>query len=52
MARSFQGNIVDDAAIGISIAKFNEGGRLAVCTGNLMLNLRTLGPYPADASGF
>jgi uncharacterized secreted repeat protein (TIGR03808 family) len=46
------GNIVDGAAIGISIANFNEGGRLAVCTGNLVRNLRTKGPYPADAPGF
>ncbi|BDA86018.1 Tat protein [Aureimonas sp. SA4125] len=46
------GNLVDGAAIGISIANFNEGGRLAVCTGNLVRNLRTKGPYPADAPGF
>lgn len=46
------GNLVDGAAIGVSIANFNEGGRLAVCTGNLIRNLRTTGPYPADAPGF
>jgi uncharacterized secreted repeat protein (TIGR03808 family) len=34
------GNIVDDAASGISITNFNEGGRLAVCSGNLVRNLR------------
>jgi uncharacterized secreted repeat protein (TIGR03808 family) len=45
-------NIVDGAAIGISVANFNEGGRLALCTGNLIRNLRTRGPYPADAPGF
>jgi uncharacterized secreted repeat protein (TIGR03808 family) len=46
------GNLVDGAAIGISIANFNEGGRLAVCTGNLVRNLRTEGPYTADSPGF
>jgi uncharacterized secreted repeat protein (TIGR03808 family) len=34
------GNLVDDAASGISITNFNEGGRLAVCSGNLVRNLR------------
>ena len=46
------GNLVDGAAIGISIANFNEGGRLATCTGNLIRNLRSTGPYPADEPGF
>lgn len=46
------GNLVDGAAIGISIANFNEGGRLATCTGNLIRNLRATGPYPADEPGF
>ncbi|KQT45233.1 hypothetical protein ASG43_13195 [Aureimonas sp. Leaf454] len=46
------GNLVDGAAIGISIANFNEGGRLAVCSNNLVRNLRRAGPYPADAPGF
>lgn len=46
------GNVVDGAAIGISVANFNEGGRLALCTSNLIRNLRSLGPYPADAPGF
>jgi uncharacterized secreted repeat protein (TIGR03808 family) len=32
-------NSVDGAATGISIAGFNEGGRLAVCQGNLVRNL-------------
>ena len=32
-------NIVDTAAAGISISNFNEGGRLAVCTGNILRNL-------------
>jgi uncharacterized secreted repeat protein (TIGR03808 family) len=46
------GNIVDDAANGISIVNFNEGGRAAVCSGNLIRNLWSEGPYPADAPGF
>ncbi|MBE7183612.1 MAG: TIGR03808 family TAT-translocated repetitive protein [Methylobacterium mesophilicum] len=46
------GNTVDGAAVGISIANFNEGGRLAVCANNLIRNLSASGPYPADAAGF
>ena len=45
-------NIIDGAANGISIVNFNEGGRLAVCSGNLVRNLSTRGPYPADPPGF
>ncbi|MEX2129751.1 MAG: TIGR03808 family TAT-translocated repetitive protein [Xanthobacteraceae bacterium] len=33
------GNSVEGAATGISIANFNEGGRLSVCQGNLVRNL-------------
>ncbi|WP_181707727.1 TIGR03808 family TAT-translocated repetitive protein [Chthonobacter rhizosphaerae] len=44
-------NVVDGAAIGVSIANFNEGGRLAVVTGNLIRNLRNGAPYP-DEYGF
>ncbi|HEV2896271.1 MAG TPA: TIGR03808 family TAT-translocated repetitive protein [Pseudaminobacter sp.] len=46
------GNIVDSAANGISIVNFNEGGRMGVCSGNIVRNLSTEGPYPADAPGF
>lgn len=45
-------NIVDGAANGISIVNFNEGGRMAVCASNIVRNLTTEGPYPADAPGF
>ena len=45
------GNIVDGAVTGISIANFNEGGRLAVCSNNLVRNLLMDGPYP-DEGGF
>jgi uncharacterized secreted repeat protein (TIGR03808 family) len=46
------GNVVDGAANGISVANFNEGGRLAVVQGNLIRNLVDTGPYEADPSGF
>ena len=41
---SFEGavianNLVDKAAVGISVTNFNEGGRLAVVQGNLIRNL-------------
>jgi uncharacterized secreted repeat protein (TIGR03808 family) len=32
-------NIVDDAAMGISVTNFNKGGRLAVVQGNLIRNI-------------
>lgn len=55
---SFEGaviasNIVDGAAIGISIANLDEGGRMAVCQGNLVRNLVDSAPYEAfEAVGF
>ncbi|PWJ92791.1 putative secreted repeat protein (TIGR03808 family) [Mesorhizobium loti] len=54
---SFEGaiisnNIVDGAANGVSIVNFNEGGRMGVCSGNIVRNLSTSGPYPADSPGF
>ncbi|TIT32418.1 MAG: TIGR03808 family TAT-translocated repetitive protein, partial [Mesorhizobium sp.] len=54
---SFEGavignNIIDGAANGISIVNFNEGGRMGVCANNIVRNLSTVGPYPADAPGF
>jgi uncharacterized secreted repeat protein (TIGR03808 family) len=54
---SFEGavianNIIDGAANGISVVNFNEGGRMSVCSGNIVRNLSTSGPYPADAPGF
>jgi len=45
-------NIVDGAANGISAVNFNEGGRMGVCSGNLVRNLSQSGPYKADAPGF
>lgn len=54
---SFEGavinsNIVDQAANGISIVNFDKGGRMATCTANIVRNLSTAGPYPADPPGF
>lgn len=46
------GNVVDGATNGISIVNFNEGGRLAVCSGNLVRNMSRVGPYPEDPPGF
>lgn len=45
-------NVVDGAANGISVVNFNEGGRLATVQGNLVRNLKTDGPYPAEIAGF
>lgn len=45
------GNLIDGAANGISIANFNEGGRLASVTGNVVRNLSLKGPYKHE-SGF
>jgi uncharacterized secreted repeat protein (TIGR03808 family) len=47
-------NVVDGAAIGVSITNFNEGGRLAVVQGNVIRNLlpqRPAGTDPNDSAG-
>jgi len=47
-------NIVDGAAIGVSVTNFNQGGRLAVVQGNLIRNLvarRPAGTDPNDDAG-
>jgi uncharacterized secreted repeat protein (TIGR03808 family) len=47
-------NIVDGAALGISVTNFNQGGRLAVVQGNLIRNLaahRPAGTDPNDGAG-
>ncbi|MDF1608477.1 TIGR03808 family TAT-translocated repetitive protein [Hoeflea sp. YIM 152468] len=54
---SFEGaviasNLIDGGTVGISVANFNEGGRLAVVQGNIIRNLSTQGPYPAEYAGF
>jgi uncharacterized secreted repeat protein (TIGR03808 family) len=45
-------NVVDGAAHGISLVNLDHGGRLGVCSGNIVRNLTTRGPYQADAPGF
>ena len=42
-------NTVDGAATGVSITNFNEGGRLAVCQGNLVRKLFTRGDPKIDS---
>ena len=47
-------NVVDGAAVGVSVTNFNEGGRLAVVQGNLIRNLtrsRPAGTDPNDGAG-
>jgi len=47
-------NVVDGAAVGVSVTNFNEGGRLAVVHGNLIRNLvdhRPPGTDPKDGAG-
>lgn len=41
-------NIVDGAAGGISITNFDQGGQLAVCTGNLVRNITPNSPVNPD----
>jgi uncharacterized secreted repeat protein (TIGR03808 family) len=47
-------NIVDGAALGVSVTNFNQGGRLAVVQGNIIRNLsnkRPPGTDPNDLAG-
>ena len=47
-------NTIDGAAIGVAVTNFNEGGRLAVVSGNLIRNLlpkRPAGTDPGDGAG-
>jgi uncharacterized secreted repeat protein (TIGR03808 family) len=44
-------NVVDKAAAGVSVTNFNEGGRLAVVTGNLIRNLFRREAEPVDKRG-
>ncbi|MGC2777219.1 MAG: TIGR03808 family TAT-translocated repetitive protein [Bradyrhizobium sp.] len=48
------GNTVDGAAFGVSVCNFNEGGRIAVISGNIIRNLipkRPIGTAPDDDAG-
>lgn len=42
------GNIVDGGARGISIANLDHGGRLTVCSNNLVRNIHENAPYPDE----
>jgi len=47
-------NVVDGAAVGISVCNFNEGGRLAALQGNIIRNLlpkRPIATAPDDDAG-
>lgn len=44
-------NVIDQAATGISVTNFNEGGRLAVIQGNLIRNLFRREHEPQDKRG-
>ena len=46
------GNLIDEAANGILIVNFDEGGRLSTVSDNIIRNLRTEGPYVHDGAGF
>lgn len=46
------GNLVDGAANGILIVNFDEGGRLATVSDNIVRNLHLDGPYVHDGAGF
>jgi uncharacterized secreted repeat protein (TIGR03808 family) len=41
-------NVVDGGSIGISVANFDQGGRLATVTGNVVRNLHKGAPYPDE----
>ena len=45
-------NLVDGGTMGVSVANFASGGRLAVISGNLIRNLTTNAPYKQTNSGF
>lgn len=45
-------NIIDGAANGILSVNFNEGGRLAVISGNLIRNLKLTAPYEQEDALF
>ncbi|MEM1307402.1 MAG: TIGR03808 family TAT-translocated repetitive protein, partial [Pseudomonadota bacterium] len=44
-------NVVEQAATGVSVTNFNDGGRLAVVQGNLIRNLRRREFEPVDKRG-
>ena len=45
-------NFIDGASNGISVTNFNDGGRAATVTGNIIRNIVATGPYAPDPPGF
>ncbi len=45
-------NLIETAASGISITNFNDGGRLAVCSNNVLRDITGTGPYAQDNPTF
>ncbi len=46
------GNVIDGAAIGISVANFDHGGRLSTVSDNIVRRIVNKGPYEPTVSGF
>jgi uncharacterized secreted repeat protein (TIGR03808 family) len=46
------GNLIDGAAIGISVANFDHGGRLSTVSDNIVRRIVDKGPYEPTVSGF
>ncbi len=46
------GNIIDGAAAGISMTNYNDGGRVATCTGNIVRNITSSSPVNPDTSPY
>lgn len=46
------GNLIDGAAIGISVANFDHGGRLSTVSDNIVRRIIDKGPYVPTVSGF
>lgn len=44
-------NVIDGAASGIGVVNFNDGGRLAIVSGNIVRNLTGAGPSAAEPQG-
>jgi uncharacterized secreted repeat protein (TIGR03808 family) len=47
-----EGNLIDAAAIGISVANFDHGGRLSTVSNNIVRGIVDKGPYVPTVSGF
>ncbi|MTI18916.1 TIGR03808 family TAT-translocated repetitive protein [Rhodobacteraceae bacterium RKSG542] len=45
-------NLVDGAALGISVANLDQGGHLAVVSSNVVRNIKGTGPYPLGETAF